>query len=279
MLKSWAMASGFVVVLTIALGGSALWAFLPQLPIFDDCTQRQAGDQHTPQRAASPDNKRTERRPITGGEETSNPEKGNAYRECEHLQAEVGLTYWTRRLVFVGVGTAVVLVFQSVFLGWTVFLTRKSIDLARKEFVSSHRPQLRIRRTRPTRFEANGPVYIMIEAANIGDTNATIESIGFDVYRQGGVFDAVPRPYPGVEPVEAGRQANIAGRGNQIFTAPEINRIQAGTLLLRLLGIINYRDENGILRSTSFARRYNVALQRFVAVAEDDPEADRNFEN
>jgi hypothetical protein len=171
-------------------------------------------------------------------------------------------------------------------------LTRAGIEIAQKEFIASHRAKMRIRRitvVRPPDIpnEAGLPirplfpdhrVSVRIEAANIGDTQANVYEMGIDVYTPG-PFNAAPQPYPGIPPVLPGQEVQMTASGARPISEAEIDAVEAGALELRLLGIINYRDDNGVIRSTSFARVYSRALGRFVKVADDDPEADREFEN
>jgi len=172
-------------------------------------------------------------------------------------------------------------------------LTRAGIEIAQKEFIASHRPKIRIRRITvisPQDIPNDGTglpippllpnrrVSVRIEAANIGDTQASVYEMGIDIYIPG-PFNAAPNPYPGIPPVLPGQEVQMTASGARPISDAEIDAIEVGTSELRLLGIINYRDDNGVIRSTSFARVYNRALSRFINVADDDPEADREFEN
>ena len=67
---------------------------------------------------------------------------------------------------------------------------------------------------------------------------------------------------------------------NRMLSEAEINAIETGISEWRLLGIVNYTDDNGVMRSTSFMRVYNRAMKFvFVKVTEYDPDYDREFEN
>lgn len=183
--------------------------------------------------------------------------------------------------------TAVATVFIAIFTFtlWQstkrmMVATQGAVDLARQEFVASHRPKLRIRRITPNRpFLFGVPISIVIEVANIGDTQATIFEVGIDVYANGSDFDAAPRPQPSGPPVPAGKEARMTTTVRQSLSKAQIDAIELGTLELRLLGVINYRDDNGTIRATSFARLYDRTLRRFIKVSEDDQEADREYEN
>ena len=47
---------------------------------------------------------------------------------------------------------------------------------------------------------------------------------------------------------------------NRMLSEAEINAIETGISEWRLLGIVNYTDDNGVMRSTSFMRVYNRAM-------------------
>jgi hypothetical protein len=160
-------------------------------------------------------------------------------------------------------------------------LTRASIDLANKEFIASHRPRIRVRRITPIGglLLPNTQLNFLVEAANIGDTKATVVEVGMDVYVAGEPFNAVPRPYPNFPPLIAGKEVRMTITTLRALSEAQIDAIEVGTSEWRLLGIINYADDNGVMRSTSLARVYNRAMGRFIPVTEHDPDADREFEN
>lgn len=153
----------------------------------------------------------------------------------------------------------------------------ESVELAKKEFISTHRPKIRLRRIQPILpIKTNERVEALIEAANIGDTAATIFEIGVDIYIANQPFNARPVSVPAVL-IEPGKQANLNVRGQRLSQS-QIANMGAGPGL-RMLGIINYRDDNGIIRTTSFARYYSSRFNRFIQVPDDDADKDRDYEN
>jgi hypothetical protein len=158
-------------------------------------------------------------------------------------------------------------------------LTRESIDLARAEFVAANRPVLRIRRIAPNLPLLPGNrVNITITVGNVGGTTANIAQVGVDIFVDG-TFNAEPRELPGLPAIPAGAQAVMNATGGVRLTEAQIDAIELGTSELLTVGIINYRDDNGVIRSTSFARIYDRPLGRFIKAPEDHPEADREFED
>jgi hypothetical protein len=160
------------------------------------------------------------------------------------------------------------------------FAGERQLKLARLEFISTHRPRLRIRRIIPVRpFLPDNRIAAVIEVANVGDSDATVTSSGVDVYLFGGHFDARPISYADLPPIPTGMQANLSVIGNKVFTEAEIDAIETGVAWLRVLGIVTYADANETKRGTSFARVYDRSLHRFVQVPHDDPESDREYED
>jgi hypothetical protein len=167
-----------------------------------------------------------------------------------------------------------ILAVATVGLGIGTFF---QIRLARTEFISTHRPRLRVRRITVIQpIVPNQRCGANIEIANIGDTKATIVEFGIDIYGESYPFSAVPTAQQIV--VKAGAQVNFAVVG-QILTQDRIHAIAEGMEKLRVLGIANYRDDNGVMRSTSFARVYDPGVRWFVKIPPGDQEADREFED
>jgi hypothetical protein len=80
--------------------------------------------------------------------------------------------------------TAVIAIFTIVLVFVTnrqAKLTRDGIELARKEFIATHRPKIIIRFIQGPFMDDNGHQFAWISLVNIGDTPATIEEIGHDL--------------------------------------------------------------------------------------------------
>jgi hypothetical protein len=117
-----------------------------------------------------------------------------------------------------------------------------------------------------------------ILAANIGDTDAIIIQLGLSVYFQGAVADAPPVDVQTIR-IRPGMQGQLDAEGIVNLTQEEGWNFAQHRVWLRILGIINYRDERGIIRSTAFSRFYDHGMRRFVPVPNDDPESDREYED
>src|ERR1700719_4104803 len=102
-------------------------------------------------------------------------------------KASLGLiaTYWP--FLFFGTRLKITDSLLALFtLGLVVHgraINYQTVDLARAEFISTHRPKIRLRRITPIgKLLPNTRTNLTIEAANIGDSKATITEIGFDIY-------------------------------------------------------------------------------------------------
>ena len=160
--------------------------------------------------------------------------------------------------------------------------------LLRREFVASHRPRIRIRRivpagdfvTRDGQLVHDQRITFTMEVVNIGDGAALAFEFGFDVFFRGDPFNAARAPRPDFPPLPAGFENILTLVSHRrALTDAEVDSIELGTAEWRVLGIMNYWDENRILRATSFARKYDPTLRRFVKIPKNDPDADREFEN
>ena len=186
-------------------------------------------------------------------------------------------------------GEAVVAAFTAVlavFTGRLWISTEKlwksaneTAELARKEFISTHRPQIRIRRIFPiTPFAANAAPQIRILAANIGTTDATVFEIGWDIYTDmDAIPEATPTPNPAPWKIPPGKQASIDIVAPNPLTGEQAAYAREGWIFI--VGIINYWDDQGAVRATSFARQFSTRRNRFIPVDDLHRESDREYEN
>ena len=149
-------------------------------------------------------------------------------------------------------------------------LIRKSIDLARAEFISSHRPRLRVRSI--DRSTSNPVDYIGVQFAvvNVGDTEAHL--LGSRV-----VVDFFPEKPPidftGTDAVEPRRFLPGASDSYAVTSSRKWLILQSEYNAARHLfvhGQIVYRNDLGTTYTTSFCRIWNVAANRFKRT--DDPD-------
>jgi len=183
-----------------------------------------------------------------------------------------------------GAVTAVATIFIGVFT-WVLArvtnrqarLTRESIDLARAEFISSHRPRLRIRSV--DRSTSNPTDYIGVKFAvvNVGDTEAHL--LGSRV-----VVDFFPEKPPidfnGIDVVQPRRFLPGASDSYVVTSSRKWLILQSEYNADRYLfvhGQIVYRNDLGTTYTTSFCRIWNVAVNRFKRT--DDPDYEYEYED
>lgn len=154
----------------------------------------------------------------------------------------------------------------------------KQADLASRGFILLHRPRLRIRRIYTNEIAPNEKIVITIELSNIGDTNATIINMGADIFFSGTKFSVDPEN-GNFAPIPPGYQADFGIVITRKYSIDQIKSVLYDGVPMKLIGYIHYSDDIGVIRMTSFSRVFNVALGRFVNVAPEDTQSDREYEN
>ncbi len=155
----------------------------------------------------------------------------------------------------------------------SIDLTREQIELARTEYVSSHRPKLRIRHIVP-RFRDGEPIKVHCVVTNIGETHARVSLSGATV----GIF---PHGKPGLQSRVMFLASDLYGGQSELFITQEdtdfvydeawnLDQPHGGATFIR--GEIEYQDDNGTKRRTGFSRRYNYSTGRFDTVENPEDE-------
>lgn len=167
---------------------------------------------------------------------------------------------------------------------------RTSADLAREEFVSSHRPQLIVRRVQARFRPAINEHGINLVIANIGDSIATNITGNINIRviptSQQADFERESMPQYGGAEIDIGALINRPPRNNPnlnarertfvFFGSDEINadsmsRVERHESLLYFYGYITYSDANQVRRDCGFFRNYNPNSGKFQA-RDDDPD-------
>jgi hypothetical protein len=152
--------------------------------------------------------------------------------------------------------------------------TQEGIRLAREEFLSSHRPQLEIRRVSvPEQAMINDrPMAVEFAVVNKGRTTG---------YLLGGIAkldilpDNLPAPSYGDQDQVFHPRKFEPGATDQYSAVARFSRnveARAG-YSIHLVGYMVYRDEGSTTRTTYFCRRYVRELRRFSAVGDPDWES------
>jgi hypothetical protein len=150
-------------------------------------------------------------------------------------------------------------------------LTQQSIDLARQEYVSTHRPKLRVRHIRP-RLRHGEPISVHCTVVNIGETSARLDRYEVTVatFPINGPKLQESIILKGHDLVGGQSEVFFTERGTS-FTYDEswnLDQPHGGPMFIR--GILEYLDDNNVIRRTGFSRKYNPTTNSFSFV--DDPE-------
>ena len=164
-------------------------------------------------------------------------------------------------------------------------------ELARKQYVASNRPKLRVRKVSVTEPTVGEPFVVRYEVVNLGGTKATILT---------NIVTLTIKPVSVYEE-EAGAKgisfskfemfANEIQQGESVLAQIEIANFDASLYWadcvpgwwadhLFVIGVIKYADENGVARRTAFYRVATENLNRFeVAKLSDGALADHEYED
>ncbi len=152
-------------------------------------------------------------------------------------------------------------------------LTRDAVNLARQEFIATHRPRVIVRDISEPWFDANKIECAEITMMNVGETRATVTGFDARIVQYGPVQQIAITPNP--QPIErltlaAGERATRVVRSEtplseqDLFEAPETN--------IAVFGEIVYVDDNGVERRTGFFRtRPRLGDGHPFAARKDDP--------
>jgi hypothetical protein len=189
--------------------------------------------------------------------------------------------------------SALITAIATGFIAWfTLTLwqtTRGTLDLARNEFISSHRPRMRLKHiwltdNRPLLRDdnttwQNGPLEVTLDIVNVGNTAGYVTWINFEsvLLPNGGrlpqrpPYDEVPdgpdtrtSRFPSNALIGPGRTYTRQVCDGRILDPIEVQGILTGNLWLYLIGTIEYFDfipdpktrraDLGGLRQTAFCR-------------------------
>jgi hypothetical protein len=137
-------------------------------------------------------------------------------------------------------------------------LIRKSIDLARSEFLSTHRPKIRVKHVWLLNEVAyDKPIGIRVVCVNCGTTDAVMVDYGIAVMvvKKGGSLPPDPT-FPSFKIIlrlESGISLPFPDFTHRITEDEEIG-LQGGGADLYCFGYVHYRDDVKRLRTTAFCR-------------------------
>lgn len=152
-------------------------------------------------------------------------------------------------------------------------LIRKSINLARQEFIATHRPKVIVRFIQGPSFDDDAREIIFVTVANVGINLAIIREFGCDLGRRmenhwlTGI-NATPKP---IEPIRliSGEQHTFTVRSSAAYSDAEI--ADDAWAEICALGKVRYADESDIVRETGFFRIFDRKREAF-APSQDESE-------
>jgi hypothetical protein len=163
-------------------------------------------------------------------------------------------------------GVSTIGLWASTWHLWGV--TKDSVDLARKEFLSSHRPQIRIKHVQMTSKLWQGEKLVFrLVFVNAGFSDAFIHQYGI------GIHIIRPDSYLPIDPefpvtMASGQQKCPVGftlvapdlTDGTVLTDEQNVSIRNRTRLLYCTGFVEYTDAQGWMRKTAFCRVFEASL-------------------
>jgi hypothetical protein len=230
--------------------------------------------------ASKPYERGTEQSPvivkILPTKESEEKAAADTHREDEKTENDRRLARFTELLFWATVALSVIAFFQLIVFGWQGIQLKRTVDLGREEFISTHRPLLRIKFVERTQVEtaAGERVGIKFSIVNAGTTRAQVT--GSTAYVD--VF--APDDWP--NPNDYGRNNVIGNRrfkpgATDRYTAVSDNATlfdayASGANQVRLYGYVVYEDDAGVPITTYFCRVHDRERDRFIPP--DNPDYD-----
>jgi hypothetical protein len=209
--------------------------------------------------------------------------------EERHQATEEAIAYYNKWLMFF----TAILALATMGLGGSTlglyFAGERQLRLARDEFISSHRPKIRVKHIWLSsqdgqhfigKLESGTPITVRLDIVNIGGTPAFINLFNFMTHTliAGQRLPQRP-PYnePGVRQFQVGGSPLGSGitftqilSDGRILTEQDIRNIRVGTPQLYFIGTVEYWDGNDPprLRQTAFCRCLD--FERLPAHPNDD---------
>ncbi len=184
-------------------------------------------------------------------------------QDSEKHSSDWWVARFTGYLIFVGVAQALLFLWQLYLIRESLAdakevasAARESADLARQQFVATHRPKIIVRFIQGPWPNADGAQGVWVTVTNVGETDAIVESFGRDLAMRIGRGGWLPpgvnaglRRLPQPVTLTSGERLVIwvEATGNDVA----LDDPQAE---LCVVGRIQYRNRNGRLLETGFLR-------------------------
>jgi len=156
-------------------------------------------------------------------------------------------------------------------------LMEKQKEIARQEFLATHRPKLRIRLLKVDEPIPNLPVTVRYEIVNVGDgqANAITSAITLQV-----MTDLQARKWTSWSKEFAVPDSLIAGESVEVTQVTDATFAKGFVMSkVRVRGIVAYSDGPGTRRKTGFFRERGESLNRFRRIDDQDIASDYEYED
>jgi hypothetical protein len=173
--------------------------------------------------------------------------------------------FWGKWIDPVALGTFML----AIAAFWTARIVLAQVRLARQEFLSTHRPKLRVRKVSLYPLVDGAPVTVQYEIANIGDTDAILTFADVKVgarsrnyFGKGG--------HMGSDLIQPGARLTVRFDTSLMWRGDPYSRYD-----LTIWGEVNYRDASKIERRTEFERFPDMssdATNQYMRAKEPNPD-------
>jgi hypothetical protein len=184
--------------------------------------------------------------------------------------ATVILAIATVALVIATVGLVIMAVLQSRDM-------KASVDLARAEFVATHRPRVIVRLIQEPWYETGSMIRkAWVTVVNVGVNPAILEEFGGDIAyrnRYGWLppgLDASPKEIASVT-LLSGQRHRFTVSAKLPYTDNDAFYVATGDRSTHIVGSLKYLDGQGVVRETAFSRTYDELAETF-SISEDPEE-------
>ncbi|MGA7713170.1 MAG: hypothetical protein WCA81_14795 [Rhizomicrobium sp.] len=155
---------------------------------------------------------------------------------------------------------------------------RESIDLARDEFTSTHRPRFKVRKITFSQLTTGFPISGHCDVANVGDMPGELIEYCVEVVcgTPGERYEYwIPKPKDIRQfntPLAVGQSGTIWFTNRTDLIQPINDGIQNRSMAVYVFGYVGYIDAAKLRRNTGFLRCYDASFARFRTINDPDYE-------
>jgi hypothetical protein len=150
------------------------------------------------------------------------------------------------------------LLFISTCLLW--WTTKRTVDIARREFTASHRPRIIVRYIEWGGYNDEAQEVAFVHIVNVGVSDATIEEFGADLAKRDTKESTIERFR-----LISGQRHTFDVPAKAAYTEQDIAADAMDSIELCVFGAIRYSDGNGVARETGFFRVLDTKSEKFIS--------------